>query len=284
MTYYKISSKLMLVLNITILYSFMILKALSLESKNSMESKISTALKSISTESTSQFISLPVDTEHTLALTGKAMRELETNLIKIGINIETLDKVLKKSYDENSEVSNTVTKIFKQMGIPKRNITTTNYDITPVYENEYFSQNNSYVSVFKGYRVKNQLEVTLSKKLLAADLMDKVVLSGPVLITYVTFGFTDGFVKNVKDSLLEEATLDAYSRARSIAETLNVSIEDVKLIRITDFGMPSISQLDYKYGKDYISGAGKGLAPPTFYSGTKWVTMDVGVTFVIVKQ
>lgn len=266
------------------LLSLMLVKILSLETKTSMQTKISNALSTLSTESLTQFAPAPVDNEHTLSLTGSAMREIETNLIKIGLNIETLNLVLKKSYEENSEASSRVTKTFALMGIPKRNITTTNYEITPVYENEYFAANNSYVSVFKGYRVKNQLEVTLSKKRLAADLMDKAVLSGPVLVTYVSFGFTDGFIKNIKDSLLEEATLDAYERAKSIAGTLKVSVEDVKLITIRDFTSPQANQLSYQYEKAYISGAGPSMAPPTFYSGTQWVTMNVGVTFVIVKQ
>jgi uncharacterized protein YggE len=266
---------------------FQIWETLSLESKTTMQSKISSALRSLSTQS--QALSYPypyppIDNEHTLYLSGTAMREIETNLIKIGINIETLNMILRDSYEENSQTSAKVTNIFEQMGIPRRNISTTNYEITPVYENEYFAANNSYVSVFKGYRVKNQIEVTLSKKRLAADLIDKVVLSGPVLISYVSFGFTDGFIKNVKDSLLEEATLDSYERARSIAGTLRVSIEDVKQITISDFLWPQASQLNYQFERAYISGAGPSMAPPTFYSGTQWVTMNVGVTFVIVKE
>jgi len=271
----------------------MIVQALSLESKSSMQSKITNALSSLSLSTESSSLSSTqqgvIDNEHTLSLSGSAMREIETNLIKIGINIETLNLVLKKSYEENSQASNRVTKVFEKMGIPNRNISTTNYEITPVYENQYFAGNNSYVSVFKGYRVKNQLEVTLSKKNLAADLMDKVVLSGPVLISYVSFGFTDGFIKNVKDSLLEEATLDAYQRATSVGGTLRVSIEDVKLISIKDFTSPQVNSLNYQYERSYISGgsisgAGPSMAPPNFYSGTQWVTMNVGVTFVIVKQ
>ena len=277
------NSRLILTLHLTILYCFMILKTLSLESKSIMNSKISNALNSFSTESTLQS-QTPLDTEHTLSLSGSAMREVETNLIIIGINIETLNLILKDSFTQNSQTSSRVTKVFEQMGIPKNNITTTNYEITPVYENEYFQTNNSYVSVFKGYQVKNQLAVTLSKKRLAADLMDKVVLSGPVLITYVSFGFSEGFIKSVKDSLLEKATLNAYESASSIAKTLGISIEDVKLISINDFQWPMSNQLNFQYEKGNISGAGAKMAPPTFYSGTQWVTINVGVTFVIVKE
>jgi len=248
-----------------------------------MNTKISNALNSFSTESTLQS-QTPLDTEHTLSLSGSAMREVETNLIIIGINIETLNLILKDSFTQNSQTSSRVTKVFEQMGIPKNNITTTNYEITPVYENEYFQTNNSYVSVFKGYQVKNQLAVTLSKKRLAADLMDKVVLSGPVLITYVSFGFSEGFIKSVKDSLLEKATLNSYESASSIAKTLGISIEDVKLISINDFQWPMSNQLNFQYEKGNISGAGAKMAPPTFYSGTQWVSINVGVTFVIVKE
>jgi len=281
MQFSKIKISLVLtLLMISILYS----NIYSLESKTSLKSKIKNALNTIVTDTSSLLQQTPADNEHTLSMIGSAMKEIETNLIRIGINIETLDKVLKKSYEDNSKTSNKVTKVFEQMGIPKRNITTTNYEITPVYENEYFAANNSYVSVFKGYRVKNQLDVTLTQKKMASDLLDKVVLSGPVTISQVTFSYTDGFIKSIKDSLLEEAAMDAYERAKSISPTLRISIEDVKLINIQDFSVPQANLLRYNYEKAYISGAGPSLAPPTFYSGKQWVTMNVGVTFVIVKE
>ncbi len=253
----------------------------SLQTQTEMKTKITNALKTLSTSSNKRSSN---DNEHTLTISGSAIQEIEPNLIIIGITIETLDKDLKKSFTDNSIISNKISEIFKQIGIQKENITTTNYDITPIYENEYFSANNSYVSVFKGYRVKNDIEVSLGNKKLGSDLIDKVILAGPVLINYVTFGFSEGLIKHIKDSLIEKASLDACQRANSITGILKISIKDIKSINLLNFFFPQQRSLNYQYGKAYISEIGSNLAPPKFYSGTQWVTTTVDVTFVIIKK
>lgn len=264
----------------------------TLATKNEkIKASISNAINKLGTYSSNSLaLTSNGENEHTISISGSATKTVEPNLIKLGIKVQTLDKVLKKSYMDNSIYSNRVTDIFKNMGIPKKNITTTNYEITPEYENIYIPANNSYVNVFKGYKVKNEMEVTLSKKDIAQNLMDKVVLSGPVEVTHVTFDFSDGFIKSVKDSLLEEAALDAYERAKSIAEVLRVSIDDVKSINIDEWIFPIFNQLAFNYSQQYLpAGVTAGtitttLPPPKFYSGTNDISMNIRVVFIITKE
>jgi len=260
----------------------------SLESKTSLREKLTSLLKSLS--KSGSLLSQdnyaprePKEEEHTLQITGSAMREVQPNVIKIGIKIETENANLRRSYENNTQTSNNVTKVFTQY-VPKENITTTNYNVETVYEDKYFPENQTTINVFKGYRVRNEMEVSMPKEKFANLFLDQVVQAGPVYITSVNFDYTEGFVKSIKDSILDQATLDAMERANSIAPILNVTIDDVKFINLVEFIFPTPRSMGFVFARDYIAGGETGFVPPIFYSGADWVTMDVRVTFVIKKK
>lgn len=56
------------------------------------------------------------------------------------------------------------------LGIPQTNITTTSYQISKDMRSEQV--NNTWVSVFKGYQVTNQIEVRLSNMANDMNLID----------------------------------------------------------------------------------------------------------------
>lgn len=228
------------------------------------------------------------DKENTLSISGSAIEEIEPNLIKIGIKIESLNKVLKNSYDENRKVSNLVTGIFTDKKIKKENISTTNYEIAPIYEKHFNPETNKHTTKFKGYKVSNEIEVQLDKKLIAQELIDNIVLQGPVYITYVKFVYTDELVKKTKDSLLAQAAKNALNLAKKVSNVLTLKVEDVKNINIDDFVYPRENILNYNYDSRYIKSTDKNdsfkMPPPHFYGGSEYVTMNVKAVFVIMKK
>lgn len=267
---------------------FMInLISFSLSSSTNLELKLNNKINSLSSDSPK---TSDTKTENTLSMTGTAIKEIEPNLIKIGIKIETMDKVLKKSYNENSKVSNLVTKIFTNKKIEKEFISTTNYEIKPIYEKKYNPVTNTHSNDFVGYKVINEMEVSLVKKLIAQELIDDVVLTGPVFISYVKFVYTDELIKNTKESLLSEAAGNALKIAKKIANVLTLKVEDVKNVNIDDFTYPTINTLNYNYDSRYIKKTGDNdntpfkMPPPTFYGGSDYVKMNVKAVFVVEKK
>jgi len=272
------------------LFSLMNLISFSLSTLTNLELKLNNKVKTLSKNTLTH--DSEEKKEHTLSITGTAIKEIEPNLIKVGIKIETLDKILKKSYDENSKVSNLVTKVFANKKIEKDNISTTNYEIKPIYEKKYFADTNKHTNIFMGYRVINEMEVSLEKKLIAQELIDDTVLQGPVFITYVKFVYTEDLIKKTKDSLLSEASVNALNLSKKIANVLTMKVDDVKNVNIDDFVYPRSNVLNYNYDSRYIkksngndngNGAFK-MPPPTFYAGADYVKMNVKAVFVIMKK
>ena len=219
--------------------------------------------------------------EHTLTITGTAFKALETNLIKLGIKIETLDPKVNLSYQNNTRVSNKVSKFLKQNGVPDKNITTLNYQITPTYRSEFIQHNNTWIKIFDGYTVTNHIQLTLSKIKDLGKLIDVLVLSGPVQITNINFQFSDDLMKRTKDSLLEDAALDALERAKITAGALGVTVDDVKSISISDYSPPSSYSFPYNYDRSLVAAEATTFTPPTIYSGESNISINVYVTFVI---
>ena len=136
------------------------------------------------------------------------------------------------------------------------------------------------------------MEVSLNKKLIATELIDTVVLQGPVFITYVKFVYTDDLIRKAKDSLLTEASNNALELSRKIANVLTMKVDDVKNVEINVFTYPQENILNYNYDSSYtikkpdggsVNGSLKN-PPPNFYGGFDYVKMNVRVTFVIIKK
>ena len=269
-----------------LLFSIINSFCITLSTTTNLELKLNNKVNSMSTNTLLQ--ESESKKEHTLDITGSAITEIEPDIIKVGIKIETLDKVLKKSYDENSKVSNLVTKIFLAKNIEKDSITTTNYEIKPMYEENYIPETNKHTKIFIGYRVINEMEVSLNKKLIVEELINGIVTQGPVFITYVKFVYTEDLIRKTKDNLLSEASKNALELSKNIAKVLTLTVDDVKNVEIDDFTYPRHNILNYNYDSSYVKKQdGNGsfkMPPPTFYSGSDFVKMNVKVTFVIIKK
>lgn len=269
---------------------FQILFCSILSSSSNLELKLQNKVASTSSNSLGIRHSQETKKENTLSITGSAIKEIEPNVIKVGIKIETMDKILKKSYDQNSKVSNLVTNIITKK-IDRDNISTTNYEIKPIYEKKFIPETNKHTRIFKGYKVSNEMEISLQKKMIAQELIDEVVMQGPVFITYVKFVYSEELIKTTKDSLLSEAATNALNVSKKIANVLTLKVDDVQNVNIDDFFYPRENILNYNYDKRYVRKEGDTgdssdikMPPPTFYGGSEFVRMNVKATFVVVKK
>ena len=72
----------------------------------------------------------------------------------------------------------------------------------------------------------------------AADIIDSAVSAGANRIDSVFFSLSPQRQIDVKDSLLEEAVLNAKSKAEKALNPLNHKIIGVKAVSLSEFGMP----------------------------------------------
>jgi uncharacterized protein YggE len=213
--------------------------------------------------------------DNTLTVTGSASTYIPTNLIRIGYSIETKHKQAKTAFQNNNEISSSVSKLLENNGIPERNITTTQFSISPNYISQYISENNTYVSKFDGYTVTNSMDVLMSDLKQASSLVDQLVSAGVNRVNSISFEVSPEVSKNANNNLISKAVEDALAKAKLLAAPVNVEILGVRSVKINE-GYSSPYPVLYAARAMDMESAG-----PKLYNSQNQQNMSVEVTFEI---
>jgi uncharacterized protein len=182
------------------------------------------------------------DKDNTISVSGTGSLSIPTNIIRLGFTIETKEKEARLSFTKNKEITTKVNQILlNETNIPMKNITTTNFQIFPKYK--YIKdENKNNIEIFDGYVVSNQLDIKLSDKDIATQLIDSLVNAGVNRINYINFTTQQELVNAAKKKVIALAVIDAFSRANVVAANSKVKIIDVISINISDSYKPLAQQ------------------------------------------
>jgi uncharacterized protein YggE len=218
--------------------------------------------------------SIPLQ-ENTMMVQGSASVNVPTDLIKVGVSIETNHKDAKRAYTMNNEISQSVDRVLKTINVPEQNITTTDYRINQDYTSVYVPENNTYVSIFKGYIVSNNLEIQLNDLNMATEVIDKVIDAGVNKIGYVNFEVSPELQKKVQYNLISYATQDAINKATILADNLGLDLVAVKSVKMGDSAPDA-----YPLVRMDAMAMG-GATSSKLYTGNSKQSISVDITFEV---
>jgi len=156
----------------------------------------------------SLFVYFRANPSQTVDVTGNSQIKVLPDELGIYFNVQTLADTAKEANNENSRIiDNTIAELMK-MGIERKDITTQNYNVYPEYD--YGEDGRELI----GYRATHQLKIELEEKDfdLAGSVIDAGVDAG-ALISYINFELSFEKQNEYKNKALEEATLNARSKA-----------------------------------------------------------------------
>lgn len=158
--------------------------------------------------------------------TGAVKAVPDTAIVNLGIVTE--NAILENARRENAVRTSTVVNALAAAGIEKKDISTGNFSIDPIYD--YIDGKQT----FKGYRIYNILTVTIGDIAKAGEMIDKATFAGANRVDNVVFTLSD--MTRYYDEALELAILNALHKATEIGSTLNVSIDEFpfKIIEKSD--------------------------------------------------
>lgn len=173
--------------------------------------------------------------ERTLTVYGVGTVKAQPNQLKIVLGVITEAEKAQQAAFKNAEKMDKVIKALKGLGLTESNLKTSVYTITPVYEYRVKG-----AQKIVGYRVTNSLTITTKNLDLAGKIIDEAVAAGASSVTSIWFGFSDEKLAKLKDEALIKAVKNASSKAKIIAEFLNLKIVGVKTVSLTGFSpLPS---------------------------------------------
>ena len=167
-------------------------------------------------------------------VTGEAEFEVDPDQVEIMFAIQTNATEAKDVQTENAEITNDVLEALKNIGIPKSDLETLNYNIYPITSWDDGKQTQ------EGFRATNSIKVTSNDIDKAGDIIDAAVKAGANRIQNIHFTLSDEKQKEQDAIAMQQAGEDAKDKAENIAAGLGL-----RLGKITSFQESNVYAIPY---------------------------------------
>lgn len=147
-----------------------------------------------------------------LIVTGHGEMQSRPDRAEIVIGVVTENKSSGIAVKENATAAKRVYDAIRQRGVAEKDIQTVNYSIQPVMPPAEPPGRRPEIT---GYRVYNQVRVTVRELARVSDILDAVAGAGANMIEGISFGLQDATA--AEEQALEKAIQDARRKADRIA-------------------------------------------------------------------
>jgi len=213
----------------------------------------------------SQALAADQPEKRTISLTGSGAIKTTPDMVEISTGVTSEAPSARVALDENTESMTKVVERLKGEGIEAKDIQTTNFSVGPVYRRE----RDGTEPVIVGYRVTNQVRITLRDTAKLGAILDKVVSLGANQIGSIEFGVSEP--EALKDEARKLALKNATENAKVYTEAAGVGLGPIL----------SISEQESSYQPRFAPAAARmeAAAPAPIEAGTASVQVRVNVTW-----
>jgi len=155
---------------------------------------------------------------------GEGSVSARPDYARIRSGVTTTAKTAKEAIDANSRLMAAVTAALLDSGIAQKDIQTSEFSIQPVY----VSPTPSAEPKLSGYRVSNQVDVTIRQISKVGEILDRLVTAGATDAGNVEFLLSDP--SKVLDQAREAAVADARRKAELYARASGFSLGRVAFV------------------------------------------------------
>lgn len=193
---------------------------------------------------------------------GKVYAAPDKATVQIGVN--TQSKSVSEALKQNSQDTTAVIEQVKGLGVDAKDIQTSNFSISPTYDESY--------TVVTGYQVSNTVMVTIRDLSQTGALLDGVVEAGANNITGLSFDIADP--TELQAEARAQAIVNAKLKAEQMAEAAGVSLGEI--ISINE----SISYGQPMYAMERGMVAADAMQVPV-ETGQQQISVDVSISYRI---
>jgi uncharacterized protein len=149
---------------------------------------------------------------------GEGSVNVPPDYAQIRSGVTTTAKTVKEANDANTKLMTAITTALLDSGIAQKDIQTSRFSVQPVYT----SQAPSAEPKFSGYRVSNQVDLTIRQMSKIGEILDRLVNVGATDIGNIAFLVSDP--SKALDQAREAAVTDARRKAELYARAAGVSL------------------------------------------------------------
>ncbi len=176
-------------------------------------------------------------TENTRSITvsGAGVIGAKPDIARATFGVETLQRTLDAALAENNQRMASVIAKLKELGLAERDIQTVNFNV-----NVERSFNNGVPGPITGYRVSNNVRVTIRQLDKVGAIIDQAIGAGANTVSGISFGIND--VKTMQTQARALAVVDAKTKATELAKAVGIELGRVLTIVETGVSVPQSSE------------------------------------------
>lgn len=213
-----------------------------------------------------QFQSLPQNYPQEITVTGEGKTFVKPDIALVSLGVQTEARSSVDAVNHNNEKMNAIIKAIKESGVEEKDIKTSLYNLSPVYD--YPQQGR----VFKGYSLDQQIQVKIRNFDKISEILDKATANGANTIGDLQFTVDD--MEKVRAMAREEAIKQAKEKAVNLSKQSGLRL--VKLVNILEGFAPVPQPL---YEKSVRTLEAIGGAAPDIQPGQSEITTTVYLTY-----
>jgi uncharacterized protein YggE len=220
-----------------------------------------------------QNIMLP-DEKPSLSVVGEAENEIPADEAKISVAIENTASDANIASKTNAEKMDKLISSLKTAGLTNKNMSTTNYEIKPNYDNA----NDNYDKIIS-YTATNKMLVTTSVHANISFYVDLAVKNGANRVEQIEFTSSKKVLNENFNELLKEAFINGKQKAEALSATAGFIVSGVKRIDIT--AGDGFAPQSFKIGQNNLD---TQRTPTTIIPKDNRMTVTLPITFFIENQ
>ena len=172
----------------------------------------------------------------TLTATGEGIVKAAPDIAVVTIGVVSNGRTAEAALASNASEMTDVVAAIKAAGIAEKDLGTAGFSVYPIYPPDR-DQNPDLPSTVIGYRVTNELRVTIRDFAKAGAILDKVIAAGANQVTGISFELSDKI--GPADQALKAAVADATRKAGLMAEAANLKLVRMHSLATREAGGPS---------------------------------------------
>ena len=172
------------------------------------------------------------DARRTVTVSGVGKVSAVPDMARVTTGVTTQAETAGQALTANTAAMTKLFEVLKEAKIEKRDIQTSNFNVSPVYERDPQRRTNR----VSGYRVSNQVNIRVRKIEELGDILDALVRAGSNQISGVSFDVENQ--SGIMDGARKLAVQDAKSKAKTLCGEADVRIGKVLSISEGDVGGP----------------------------------------------
>ena len=204
--------------------------------------------------------------ERTISVSASGTVTAEPDIAHISAGVTTEGDTAKDAIARNSAVMAKLIEGLKGAGIAARDIQTTTLQVEP----RYTQPKDGRPGAISGYRVVNQVRLTVREVKRLGEILDQAIALGANQINSI--GFDVANAETLKDEARKQAMVNAKRRAELYATAAGVQLGQV--LRISEGVVGDL-------GIRPMSGARTMAASVPIEAGTRTLTVHVDVTYAL---